>query len=384
MQSADNAAMRDSIELGASDTVEFGAFVPPAGTTAEIDAVTSATVGQVMIDTDRNRQVRFTGAATYRDLYTTTSTIEVGAHGSALENGNSFKDAYSSAKLITPNGLALSSTNRAVLILGAGRYDLNGSSFTIDGEFVDIVVSANLLSHAESLITKQMAVFTNGNFDVTANDVLIYGLTGDGTMWAEINSSKPLQVWQSCSFAGGPSFSPYADGVFVDCYGSSRCFGNNESGNGSSTGTFVNCVSTGADTFGGGGVNAAGTYIRCKSKLVDVAGGAFGSGADASGYFEDCEAAASGSFGSYDGGTIGVASGTFIRCKGTGDYSFAGYSTFSGTAKNCESGTNGFGASGTLTGTLLWCQSNSSFQTVSGSGKTRMCLDGTLTENNQG
>lgn len=65
MSSADNAAARTSLELGATDTVEFGAFIPPAGTTAEIDAVTTATVGQVMFDTDRGQSVRFTGAASY-------------------------------------------------------------------------------------------------------------------------------------------------------------------------------------------------------------------------------------------------------------------------------------------------------------------------------
>lgn len=68
MQSADNAGMRTALELGASDTVEFGAFIPPAGTTAEIDAVTGATVGQVMVDTDKKTQVRFTSASTYENI----------------------------------------------------------------------------------------------------------------------------------------------------------------------------------------------------------------------------------------------------------------------------------------------------------------------------
>lgn len=57
--------LRTSFGLGAADTVEFGGFVPPSGTTAEIDAVTTATVGQVMVDTDRNVQVRFTAPAVY-------------------------------------------------------------------------------------------------------------------------------------------------------------------------------------------------------------------------------------------------------------------------------------------------------------------------------
>jgi hypothetical protein len=371
---------RTNLELGAADTVEFGGFVPPSGTTAEIDAVTNADVGSVMIDSQRNRSVIFDAVNSYKDIGSTTAVVEVGAYGTPLENGNYFKAAYIKVKALTPNGLALSAENRAVLVLGAGRYDLDGVEVAIDAEFVDIVVAANLGSDPESLKTKKMSVFTNGNFDVSANDIFIYGLGGDGLMTAEINSSKPLQVWQSCAFDGGPSFGPFADGTFINCIGDSSCFG---SIGGSSSGRFVNCVSTGTSTFGNT-CGASGTYIKCKSIATGSAGGPFGSGADASGYFEDCEASINGSFGGYNVGTIGTCSGTFVRCKGTGDYSFAGYSTFSGTAKNCESGTNGFGANGTLTGTLLRCNSDSAFQTVSGAGKTRLCLDGTLTENNQG
>ena len=380
LSSASTTVARTNLGLGAADTVEFGSFIPPSGTTAEIDFVTDADVGSVMIDSQRNRSVIFDAVNSYKDIGSTTAAVEVGAYGTPLENGNYFKAAYTAAKSLTPNGLALSIENRAVLILGAGRYDLDGVEYAIDAEFVDVVVAANLGSDPESLKTKKMAVFTNGNFDVSANDIFIYGLGGDGFMWAEVKSSKPLQVWESCAFDGGPSFGPYADGTFINCIGASSAFG---SILGSSAGRFVNCVSTGTDTFGAS-CGASGTYIKCKSTATGTFGGPFGSGADASGYFEDCEAAINGSFGGYDGGTIGTCSGTFVRCKGTGDYSFAGYSTFSGIAKNCEGGTNAFGASGTLTGTLLRCDSGSAFQAVSGAGKTRLCLDGTLTEDNQG
>jgi len=57
--------LRTAFGLGAADTVEFGGFVPPSGTTAEIDAVADAVVGQVMINSDSGQFVRFTGAATY-------------------------------------------------------------------------------------------------------------------------------------------------------------------------------------------------------------------------------------------------------------------------------------------------------------------------------
>lgn len=70
--------LRSSIGLGSSDTVEFGAIVPPAGTTAEIDAVVSATVGQTMLDTSRNRYVRFTGPSSYDIIgYTDENTYYV-------------------------------------------------------------------------------------------------------------------------------------------------------------------------------------------------------------------------------------------------------------------------------------------------------------------
>jgi hypothetical protein len=59
---------RTNLELGAANTVEFGGLVPPSGTTAEIDAVTTATIGQVMIDTDRSTTVRFDAPSTYVDI----------------------------------------------------------------------------------------------------------------------------------------------------------------------------------------------------------------------------------------------------------------------------------------------------------------------------
>ena len=65
LSSASTTSARTNLGLGSTDTVEFGGFVPPAGTTAGIDAVTTATVGQVMINSDSGQLVRFTGAATY-------------------------------------------------------------------------------------------------------------------------------------------------------------------------------------------------------------------------------------------------------------------------------------------------------------------------------
>jgi hypothetical protein len=50
------------------DDVEFASFIPPAGTTAEIDAVTTAEIGSVIWDTDKQHYVRFNTASTYQTL----------------------------------------------------------------------------------------------------------------------------------------------------------------------------------------------------------------------------------------------------------------------------------------------------------------------------
>ena len=67
---------RTNLELGAADTVEFGGFVPPSGTTAEIDAVTTATVGQVMVNSDSGQLVRFTGAAAYEAITSPSGLVD--------------------------------------------------------------------------------------------------------------------------------------------------------------------------------------------------------------------------------------------------------------------------------------------------------------------
>jgi len=75
LSSASTTAARTNLGLGSTDTVEFGAFIPPSGTTAEIDTVTTATVGQVMINSDSGQLVRFTGAATYEVITSTSTTL---------------------------------------------------------------------------------------------------------------------------------------------------------------------------------------------------------------------------------------------------------------------------------------------------------------------
>lgn len=77
MASADQAGIRTSVGLGATDTVEFGGlettqFNFPNLTTSELNAVADAIEGDTYFDSDRNQFVRFTGASSY-DVITSRS-----------------------------------------------------------------------------------------------------------------------------------------------------------------------------------------------------------------------------------------------------------------------------------------------------------------------
>jgi hypothetical protein len=215
-----------------------------------------------------------------------------------------------------------------------------------------------------------------------------------------------------------------ASGVFENC----KCYGGGFGQEGTASGTFINCVAINT-SMGAFGVIASGTFINCR---IEGGSGGFGTGSytdpstgeqvgsDASGVFINCisgdysfgqQGTASGTFINCTGGAYSfgenIASGTFTNCiaggqsfgassgntaSGTfmnctaGDQSFGYQGTASGTFTNCTGGSGAFGGDGgTLSGKLFYCRLTSGmFTTVSGAGITRLCLDGSNVENNQG
>ena len=238
---------------------------------------------------------------------------------------------YTAAKALTPNGAALSATNRASLIIFPGSYTLS-VELAIDTEFVDVV--------GLGAQTQTPIVFVNGNtLNVSANDVRVTGISV-GSQNFKIAGSKPLQVFENCtggdfSFGGGGT----ASGAFINCTGEYGSFG----GGGIASGTFTGCTG-GVQSFGGEGTSS-GTFTDCN-------GGDFsfgGNGGIVSGTFTDCNG---GDF-SF-GGDGGIASGTFTNCAG-GSSSFGSSGTATGTFTNCTGGENSFGYQGNASGTFTNC-----------------------------
>lgn len=203
LQSTDKASIRANAGLGASDTVEFGGVVLPAGTTAEIDAVSDATVGQLMVDTDKGSLVRFTGAATYDLLgadptagnYYQQSPDTGSVDFVTLPQSWSTGGITSNQVLATANPIRATKTGkylvtmRGSLSAGAGgltntqiRASLSGSSQILERRFTMTKVGVGAAFIASSLDTTKPSTYT---FDF--NESTFSSLTGSGTYSYEIS-----------------------------------------------------------------------------------------------------------------------------------------------------------------------------------------------------
>jgi len=322
-----------------------------------------------------------------------TQYVFVAANGTDVQNASELTAAY-----VTAQGMSPSSTNRITIIAAPGNYNFS-PNFIMSAPWVDLV----------SLDGNRSIVFNGtGTIQITANDVFVKGVDV-GTLQFKIANSLPALRVENCSggddsFAGGGT----ASGVFTNCTGGEGSFG----GNGTSSGTFINC--SGSNYSFGGGSEASGTFTNCtggygsfggngtsSGTFTDCIGGddSFGMSGLASGTFTDCiggnfsfggnYGTASGVFtnctgGEFSFGMSGLASGTFTNCTG-GYGSFAAGGTASGVFTNCTGGEGAFGGFGTLEGSLYYCRLISgAFETVSGLGVTRLCIDGNNVINNQG
>jgi hypothetical protein len=244
----------------------------------------------------------------------------------------------------------------ATVIAASGYYNFE-ADFQMDTQYVNLV----------SLDGNRSIVFNGlGTISATANNVFIKGVDTQDKAFIIGNNLNRLKV-ENCK-GGNDSFgSP--SGTFINCQGGQFAFG----GFGIASGTFIDCVGE-YGSFGGIGI-ASGTFIDCVGEY-----GSFGGIGIASGTFTNCKG------GSQSFGSEAEASGTFRDCQG-GDWSFGGnYGIASGIFNNCVGGNESFGGNfGILSGQLYYCRLTSgTFEVVQGAGITRLCIDGSNVENNQG
>ena len=271
--------------------------------------------------------------------------VTVKVTDNAIVNGNNLLATYALAKTVSPNGAALSTSNRLAVILPAAKYDLGTQSLILDTQYVDIVGSTS--DRSKHYITSNVGVADRGTVQQTANDVKLFNLTieNSNTTYSPTYDSSSATAYfpdsnlnltyvENVLFTSNSNYTwstrtaiEYS-GTFINCTGGNRSFGYN----GTATGTFTNCTG-GSYSFG----NASGNFTNC----TGGAGSFGGDGGVATGTFKDCTG------GNYSfGGSGGTASGTFKDCTG-GDGSFGAYGGIaSGTFTNCTGGEDSFGGNG--------------------------------------
>jgi hypothetical protein len=281
--------------------------------------------------------------------------VNVKLTDSAVTNGQNLVEAYNYAKTLTPNGAALSASNRVSVIIQPGNYTL-AAQLAVDTQFVDLIGLGAIKLRRGCV---PAVIIGGNNLSITANDIRIKGISVGTQGFLVGASSLTLQVFEDC-VGGDNSFNNViVSGTFINCTGGIGSFASSGFISMTANGTFINCLG-GANSFGhsNSGGTASGIFVNC---TVGSSGG-FGGGF-ASGSFTDCEAGTY-SFGAYFFGST-VASGTFINCIGA-DAAF------------------GNTGSGTATGKFYRCRLTSgTFKTVTGAGLMRNCIDGNNNTVNQ-
>lgn len=340
------------VALNAKDAAMLGGVsaqdIPTnASVAAEILAL-ETTLNDTLINSQAAQDAVIAGKADAADLVekldrSGAAYVTPESGNDPLVNGTNLLQAYQTAKALTPHGAPLSATNRVVVVVPPGLYDLGAAQLSLDTEFVDVI---GLTTNRESqrIIGTSSGAFT-GVLGQSADNVRIENLfvecvgetdgsaftIGDPAAYFP-NSNLPNTIVKNCRFEGN-EFNPnsaYSWGTRLEV---------------TYSGTYENVVG-GFRLFDGS--VASGTFINCSGGTFS-----FASGGTASGTFIDCTATDE-SF-----ARSGIASGVFINCK-SGDTSFGAFGTASGTFKNCEAGTFSFGggtsgAAGTANGTFIDC-----------------------------
>ena len=305
-----------------------------------------------------------------------TSAIIVADAHNAQTNGVNLLSAYAAAKSLTPSGLALSSANRAVVILLPGEYDLGLSTLYLNTAYVDVVGLTGDPAHV--LITSQVSKASGGTVVQSVGDVRLRGLTigRTGTVvgigatqcssWFFSNLSADTLV-EDCVFTAASGYGMRLGvslcGTFRRCKTGDYGFGSRVSLAGM---VCEDCVA-GSFSFG---YNIGSLSVNCVFRRCTAGNYSFGYASNSVtilGTFEDCTAGinsfGSGAFGN-PGDNINI-SATFLRCA-AGSNSFGNgnmYVTVAGTMSDCTAGDCSFGygnAAVAMSGTLSRCTGTSS------------------------
>jgi hypothetical protein len=203
-----------------------------------------------------------------------TNYLSVLAKGTPQENGTAVKEAYTIAQTMTPNGNALSATNRVVILLAPGLYSFDEASngqFIVNTSFIDF----ESLSGERDVYFSSIEVLSSGTglnvrlsgIDTTVNNYYPHGAFAVST---EGDASESIIV-KNCkgNLYSFSSFSSGLNGTYENCEGGDYSFGSTGNGFVPPSGiTGIDIAFAGFNNFGGTFRNCiGGNFSFCTSNL---------------------------------------------------------------------------------------------------------------------
>jgi len=301
-------------------------------TIIDLPTLTSPTADDVfpVVNDDITKKISLIDALNTTSIATTTPNfVYVTTSDNVITNGTNLLKAYTKAKTLSPNGLPLSSSNRATLILMPGTYDLGSFSLNLDTQYVDVVGFSRDASHVNIISNN-----SDQTINQSANDIRCIGFTiknnGSGIS-AIVGSNFTNLYWENIIFDMLYSFN--VSGTFVNCSGTNSKNGQGSFG-GNLIGTFINCSGSnignngGAGGFAGSSAILSGTFTNCKgiSSGSNSGGGFAGSGSTLSGTFTNCSGSNScdNGGGGFGGDNSIIQNAVFTNCSGSNSGSGGG------------------------------------------------------------
>jgi hypothetical protein len=300
--------------------------------------------------------------------YSIDGVISVPPASTDTDRFSNLTDTYILAKSSTPNGAALSATNRVCVLLPPGGYDSGLSTLTLDADFVDIVAQVPEIGgypvfaeNSASINYKppRTLIYTTDGVDLNAPTPVIQSaddvrLTGFGIVQlsgASANIDNQFSAFRVSSLSNGASTyskmyfwttkngvgAPYQTPTFHD---------------GDVNGTWVDCVS---NDYGFRVFNTDGSSNNFRAKMYRCWGGA----SSFIGEYDGAGAPSAIAAELYDCHAKGFTQGFFT---GDGDASFSGCGGISLPADsdtifyNCSAGANSFVVGRENAGSMYYCR----------------------------
>jgi hypothetical protein len=284
--------------------------------------------------------------------------ILVNSSSTPIENAENLREAYALAKNKTPNGQAISATNRVVVLLPIGQYDIGTEPVVMDVQFIDIVA----VTPTSGKPTKSLVEYPTGegNPDWRGEETnyyyppetVIYTTNANYVLEQAVDDVRLIGFGLAALHEGSAS-NENASALYISVSDNPESY-------------YDTMYFFGATTLVAGGVrfptyneqHFRGTWVNCISN--SMAWRIRNDTSDWEPTMFDCK---SGVF-SYVGDSLGVGLGMdcrVIRCEG-GDGVFAGCTAFTGPIPaealfiDCIGGDKCFGQSAEVAGTFIRCQ----------------------------